>query len=126
MRRLFLLGAVCAAVTWSAGAGAVEKTVAKLLKDCRPIVTKDYRDVDPFERATANFCLGYFDGWIGAMSAIEKLGRDAKSCVPKEAHVTGKQWTTIFVEWAERHPERHDEHQVLGVVAAVGEAFPCP
>ena len=78
-------------------------------------------------------CLGYISGISDIMGAMgdynkQKHIKDLGSwsfCAQQPILSYGAIVQT-FVNWAQAHPERWSENQMLGVIFALREKFPCP
>jgi hypothetical protein len=111
MRWGFIVGAIACLWASSADAG----TIGELRKDCDPADQNSY-----FGRG---YCIGFINGIIEGLDIALLSAKTPVWCFP--AGVTNEQAATVFLQWANRTPQRWHERAGFGVAIALSEAFPC-
>jgi hypothetical protein len=74
---------------------------------------------------TYGYCLSYLNGsweYLNVLSAFPGAVRAAGICAPPASMM---QLQRVFLNWAERNPQRWSENRAFGVQAAFSEAWPC-
>lgn len=125
MRFLFVILLVVAGLYSEKSCKA--ETTEEMLSACRPITVAKVSGgtIDFEETFETGIC------W-GAFAAIQRLSATVDhnekpllfSCPPEDS--TQTQIITIFVRYAEKHPEKYHQDFVFSAIAALKEAFPCP
>lgn len=114
-----------------ASMGAEEiTTTQEMLSSCRPVAVAKITGEGVYLPRTfaAGQCWGAFDV-IQRMTRHTTYGRDGMPvlmysiCAPSEG--TRTQLVSVFVSYAEKHPERLHEDFVRVATQALQEAFPC-
>lgn len=112
----------------TAGLGMAE-SAEEMLSACRPLTTAKVQ-ADAVEFAHT-FDTGTC--WGGAFGALQSVSRAASAnnkpmlpigCAPVAS--TRTQWIAIFVEFAQKNPQRFNEEFSFVAMAAMRAAFPCP
>jgi hypothetical protein len=90
-----------------------------LLEQCQAAVSfmDGERNADP---SSVSGCFSYLGAFRDAIRVFD--GR--LICIPYG--VTNGQLARVFVLWADKNPALLHENQGIGVVRALGVAFPCP
>jgi Rap1a immunity proteins len=80
---------------------------------------------DETAESTLGYCLSYLNGsweYLNVLSAFPGAVRAAGICAPPASMM---QLQRVFLNWAERNPQRWSENRAFGVQAAFSEAWPC-
>ncbi len=99
------------------------KTVQELMAVCRRVDedSRYWTDVDAIHFAV---CFNVIDGLTsGATAAANAAGVAPIFCLPNGSTVG--QRVSIFMKWAEDHPETWHEGPIFGVFSAMSDAFNC-
>jgi hypothetical protein len=79
------------------------------------------------------FCLGYIGGTadtmvligVGLTSDTTPLFRHSFGICQNSPSTYGAD-AQVFINWADRHPEKWTDHMQSGVITALAETWPCP
>jgi len=77
--------------------------------------------------ACEGYIRGYYDGWTTGLINAEPIPGtpSAKLCFPPGARLSYGQLTSVFVKWAEDHPQFLHLNAWQGVREAWADAWPC-
>ena len=102
----------------------------KLLKKCKAeeyiLNEGQYNEIE--DVLTSDFCLGIVQGVKNTMQALcsaeAGIGHKYRVCFP-EGGITNGQAVRIVVKYLEEHPEDLHEHEVVLLMRAYYDAYPC-
>ena len=107
---------------------ATAETAEQMLSACRPIAKAEIRDNDVRlpETFGAGQCWGAFATLPRFVRMVDPSGRPVFGiCRPSEGKSSRTQWITIFVKYADDHPEVLGRDFADVVLASLQHAFPC-
>jgi Rap1a immunity proteins len=108
-----------------------DRSCIKLFNNCH--VARKYIDESAPSNSTDRekmqvaACVGYFEGFTDreAISNIE--GTNHRFCPPTDANmITAEEKILVFLQWADRNPEKLHIDRVNCVTEAFADAYPCP
>ena len=117
--RAWIAAALILMPTGVAGQTVDYYTVGGLEKACRSV---DRATEEALPNLETGYCIGFIQGARGMMD-IMNLRAPSNTCIP--AKVTDEDIRLVFLAWVEQHPEIHDRSTLVGLTAALREAYPC-